>query len=142
MCGTRAQVHWWIQRALQSHPWVVATRLPDETSQRGAADAIYFNASFTYGHRYPRAAVASAASQLADLASELATGLATGPNHSAGGGGCRALVFATSFSTRHGLHRKVRSPCLVWLRELDAGLGDGRGRPQGRTWCTPTPCAP
>ena len=113
-------VHWWLQRALQAHPWRVST------PQR--ADVVFFNASFTYGR--DRDAVIrrldgpgymrerqriSAGKSLSREISELKEIHRTRPTD------CKSVWFAVSFRTRSVMQHKESHPCLRWVRELDTG---------------------
>ena len=113
-------VHWWLQRALQAHPWRV--RRPQ------GADVVFFNASFTYGR--DRDAVIrrldgpgyererkriSAGKSLSREISELKEIHRTRPTD------CKSVWFAVSFRTRSVMRHKESHPCLRWVRELDTG---------------------
>ena len=113
-------VHWWLQRALQAHPWRVRT--PQ------GADVVFFNASFTYGR--DRDAVIrrldgpgymrerqriSAGKSLSREISELKEIHSTRPTD------CKSVWFAVSFRTRSVMRHKESHPCLRWVRELDTG---------------------
>ena len=106
-------VHWWLQHALQAHPWRVST------PQR--ADVVFFNASFTYGrdrdgvirkldgpeYKRERKRI-SAAHELKEI-------------HRARPTDCKSVWFAVSFRTRSVMQHKESHPCLRWVRELDTG---------------------
>ena len=99
-------VHWWLQRGLEAHPWRVRSR--------AKADVIYFNASITYSDRH----------KLKHVVMEMKDNAPNGNNYT-GDGTCRQMWFATSFNTRHGKHREVKtSPCFRYVRELDTGYGE------------------
>ena len=106
-------VHWWLQRALQAHPWRV--RRPQ------GADVVFFNASFTYGRdrqatirkldepEYQRERKRiSAAHELKEI-------------HRTRPTDCKSVWFAVSFRTRSVMRHKESHPCLRWVRELDTG---------------------
>lgn len=107
-------VHWWVQRALQSHPWRVQSS--------AEADVIYFNSSLTYSNRFPRNQnpLGSAATELThqvDLMYPKANDSTLRR--------CGAVWFATSFNQRSGKHTKIRpSPCLRFVREVMWGIGE------------------
>ena len=106
-------VHWWLQRALQAHPWRV--RRPQ------GADVVFFNASFTYGrdrdavirrldepeYKRERKRI-SAAHELKEI-------------HRTRPTDCKSVWFAVSFRTRSVMQHKESHPCLRWVRELDTG---------------------
>ena len=106
-------VHWWLQRALQAHPWRVRT--PQ------GADVVFFNASFTYGrdrdavirkldepeYKRERKRI-SAAHELKEI-------------HRTRPTDCKSVWFAVSFRTRSVMQHKESHPCLRWVRELDTG---------------------
>jgi hypothetical protein len=113
-------VHWWLQRALQAHPWRV--RRP-----RGA-DVIFFNASFTYG-REPMGAFNELSERerkrerrRVSAMRELSTGLeCIGNATQVQPSDCKSVWFAVSFRTRSVMPRKASHPCLRFVRELDTG---------------------
>ena len=118
-------VHWWLQHALQGHPWRVHSPV--------AADVIYFNGSLTYGrkaaarwdlrlnNRTGPAHEHSLGSAVNELTAQLHNlGNKIRPSE------CESVWFATSFNTRFGMHRQVvpTHPCLRWVRELDTGFNE------------------
>ena len=113
-------VHWWLQRALQAHPWRV--RRPS------GADVIFFNASFTYGRdrmysfeelserelKRERKRI-SAMRELSTEVQRIGNATQIRPSD------CKSVWFAVSFRTRSVMQHKESHPCLRWVRELDTG---------------------
>ena len=112
-------VHWWLQRALQAHPWRV--RRPQ------GADVVFFNASFTYGRgRHGRLAMFRALDELELEEYKRERKLISAAHelreiHRIRPTDCKSVWFAVSFRTRSVMQRKRSHPCLRWVRELDTG---------------------
>ena len=113
-------VHWWLQRALQAHPWRV--RRPQ------GADVVFFNASFTYGRDRSGSFKEFSGNEYSRkrllALHQLRTTMQREGNATQRPTDCKSMWFAVSFRTRsshNSARKKSQHPCLRWVRELDTG---------------------
>ena len=113
-------VHWWLQRALQAHPWRV--RRPQ------GADVVFFNASFTYGRDRSGSFKEFSGNEYSRkrllALHQLRTAMQREGNATQRPTDCKSMWFAVSFRTRsshNSARKKSQHPCLRWVRELDTG---------------------